>query len=370
MTDVGQLCHDAEGAASLEAGDEYALYFNHLCEVFSKLLKCYHSGERAAWETESVRAYLIRLLFSIQALRRKHTHNPAHSLHVDLTDSGFPHFLEFSAFDTDLRCRQERLLALPPANMLKQAMLDYMFRYLEEPADLLWQMSERDYYQMLDPSRLLLPFTPGRCDLQSEGKLARSYAFSWACYDFKTNRPYIHLLTFDQDVAAEPLHWKGSNYHQFLDVIRAEGSRVPEIGVLAVAIDSDLESIHPKVLKRICIGPLHSRLACRSEDDLCASIGQHGTPERDFILLIKDEIVFSERQEQLEASFFSPKRVREIYYLPEADLECYEARASVIHHYMLMPHRLLQRLDAAHALENYREYRKLTFDQEGNVHGI
>lgn len=373
MVDAGnaEQTRPALACNSLRSPDEYAVYFNHLCGVFTKLLQCYHGDLPDSYEAQSIRIYLQKLLYSIQALRKKYIYNPAHSLKVDLTASGFPNFLEISYLDVDLLNRQNRLIALPPANMLKQSILDYMFKQQEEPKELLWQLSEREYCEMLDEAKLFLAFTPGKCSLRSEGDKVRSYVFSWGCYDFRTNRPYLHILSFDQDLSDDPLHFKGVNYHQFLEVVKAEGSRVPDVGVLALAIDDDLEHIHPKVLKRICLGPLHSKVTCTAQDKLCELLGEHSRSEDDFILLMKDEIVFSERQTELKAGAFSPRRVREIYYIPEADLDCYEHKASMIHRYMLMPHSVLQHMETADgALQEYGHYRKLTFDQQGQVHGV
>jgi len=356
--------------AVLTARDEYAQYFNHLCTVFTRMLSCYGDNHNGGYEQISIRIYLNKLLYSIQALRKKYTYNPAGSLKIDLTDSGFPNFLEMSYLATDLMNRQDRLIALPPPTMLKGAILDHLFRHKEDPKDLLWQMSEREYFQMLDPDKLFLPFTPGKLELLSEDKLTRSYLYSWGCYDFKSNRPYFHILTFEQDKSADPLHWKGVNFHQFVEIVKAEGSRVPDVGLLALAIDNDLEPIHPKVLKRICIGPLHSRLTCVESDGLCNVLSQHARNQDDFILLAKDEVVFSVRQQELAAGAFSARRVREIYYLPESDLELYEAKASTIHHYMLLPHSVLQHMESAGVAKQYEKYRKLSFDARGNVHGV
>jgi hypothetical protein len=362
---------DALNCATLENNDEYSRYFNHLCTVFSRLLSCYKTTDvENLYEVHAVHIYLTKFLYTIEALRKKYTHNPAHTLRVDLTESGFPNFLEISYLSIDLLNRQDRLNALPPASMLKQGMLDHMFKYREEPKALLWQMSEREYYEMLDEKNLFLPFTPGRLELRGEANGFRNYLFSWGCYDFRSNRPYLHLLTFDQTATADPLQWKGANYNQFLEVVKAEGSRVPDVGILALAIDSDLEDIHPKVLKRICIGPLHSSMACAGDDDLCNLITTYGKAQEEFILLLKDEIVFSQRQQVVSRGESSPQRVREVFYIPEADLDCYEHRASRIHRYMLLPHHVLQSMMADEQRSQYPQHRKLSFDEEGNVHGV
>lgn len=351
--------------------DEYTVYFNHLSNVFARLVACYKpaTGD-AIYEAHSVQIYLTRMLYTIEALRKKHTYNPAHTLKVDLTESGFPNFLEMSYLGVDLLNRQKRLIDLPPTPMLKQAILDHMFKYHEDPKTLLWQMSEREYYEMLDERKLFLPFTAGRCELRGDSPGFRSYVFSWACYDFRTNRPYVHILTFDQDDSGEPLERKEENYHQFLEVIKAEGARVPDVGILALAIDDDLEWIHPKVLKRICIGPLHSHLSCVDGDVFCRLLADGARSTDDFILRLKDEIIFSERQQVLGGDRRSPRRVREVFHIPETDLECYEDKASMIHRYLLMPHHVLQHLESSAGYPGLERYRKLSFDAEGNVHGL
>ena len=42
----------------------------------------------------------------------------------------------------------------------------------------------------------------------------------------------------------------------------------------------------------------------------------------------------------------------------------------MVHRYMLMPHGVLQHMDADGALGEYERYRKLTFDRQGVVHGV
>ena len=360
----------ANGSTCLDSAQDYARYLDLLTFVFSRLMECYRHESQGQYEAESIRTALAKMVYSIEAWKKKYTYNPAHSLKVDLTSSGFPNYQEISSLGTDLLRRRERLRELPPAAVLRQAMLDYLFKYRSEPNELLWQMSEREYCGMLDEGRLLLGFTPGECVLRGENARTRAYVFSWTCYDFKTNRPYIHLLTFEQDAQAEPLHAMGAASHQFREVVKAEGSRAPEVGLLALAIDDDIESIHPKVLKRICIGPLYSSFTRLNGDPLAHLLSRYREDEKDFILLLKDEIVFSETQKELPARFFSPRRVREIFYIPEEDLDCYQHKASMIHRYMLLPHTVLQQMAAGDEPEEYRDYRKLSFGREGEVYGV
>jgi hypothetical protein len=153
-------------------------------------------------------------------------------------------------------------------------------------------------------------------------------------------------MTFDQDAGEEPLEQKGAAYAKLLEVLRAEGSRAPDVGILALAIDDALDPIHPKILKRLCIGPLYAPMLLERhppdpDDPAAAVLGpliqRHGRRPDDFVLELRDEIVFSKAQ-QVTRSLLAPRgKVREIFAITETDPECYARRASVIHHHVLLP---------------------------------
>ena len=303
-------------------------------------------------------------------------------LWIDLGDSGLPNAQEISTVSVDLLHKESRLRNLPAEPMLKQLILDYMFKYHEEPIDFLWQLAERTYLDMLKESKLFLPFMLEEDNIQKQAstrKDMRTYLASWACYDFKTSRPYIHVMSFDQNNEAIPLEHRKANHLQLLELIRAEGSRVPDVGILAMAVDDALESIHPKILKRIGLGPLYTPLLLNQEgaelDDkhqaMADMFDQYGE-EDDFIFTMTDEIIFSKSQ-RVTTSMFSPNgRVREIFHIPETDPESYARRASVIHKHVLMPHHLAQHLDKkiVERVPELQGARVLTYDASGAVHGV
>lgn len=382
MTEQPSPIHDNPDFALLP-NDDYTRYFRLLARVFDLLAGSYRVDESEnSYEAGVVKAYLARLLYTAQTLRVKYTHSPAHArlLWVDLTDSGFPNAQEISALSVDLLHREERLRDLPAESMLKELTLDYMFKYLEEPVDFLWQLAERSYLAMLDESKLFMPFMLEPASIVKQPatrKDMRTYLASWACYDFKTNRPYVHVMTFEQNNEADPLEHRKLNHAQLLEVIQAEGSRVPDVGILAMAIDDALEPIHPKILKRIGFGPLYTPLLLEQEGvvlnesqaailDLLKSYGT----EDDFVVFMIDEIVFSRRQSVTNSLFASGGRVRELFHIPESDPESYARRASVVHRSVLLPHALAQHLDEVTArvpeLENARV---LSYDASGSVHG-
>ncbi len=349
----------------LESQDEYARYFNQLCSVFEILIDFFSyqakAGGEKNLEPEIFKGFLRKMLFTIEAMRVKYTYHPRHNLSVDLTDSGFPSFTEMSNLNALLRNRSDRLAELPSAQSLKQAILSHLLEQHEDPEELLWRLGDRAFYEMIDPDRMMLDFTPGQITLRSENETHRTYLVSWSCYDFTTNRPYLHLMVCDQNAASEPLESNGFNSRHLLEVIKAEGSRVPPLAVLATGIDTMAEDIHPKVIKRTCLGPICSPRYSRDPEELCALIESRGETADDFIVLVEDEIIFSKKQ-TISSSFFSMGKVREIFSVPESDLECYQRKVSRVHKYLLAPHRIIQHLDTKGAYPQYADHQRIAFE--------
>ena len=139
-------------------------------------------------------------------------------------------------------------------------------------------------------------------------------------------------------------------------MLRAEGSRAPDVGILALAIDDALDPIHPKILKRLCIGPLYTPLLLAQHPagdadapSLFATLlQQHGRRPDDFVpaALRRDRLL---KAQQVTRSLLSPRgKVREIFAITETDPECYARRASVVHHNVVLPHDLLQHRGTGH----------------------
>ncbi len=374
--------------ALLTGLDEYTRYFNLLMKSWSALLQLYEQrGSADTYEARAIDDALERLLYTVKVLRMKYSHSPADRrlLWVDLSDSGFPNAQDLGNLSVDLIKRQERLRDLMPVSMLKQIALDHMLKAQTDPTDVLWQISERSYLEMLDDTKLFLPFNMSGADIairpSKDRRSPRSYSCSWSCYDFRSNRPYVHLLTFDQDKDERPLEKGGPNQLKLLEVMQAEGSRVPDVGILAMAIDNALETIHPKILKRVGFGPLYTASLLEKEvahpkDDalldppsekpkvLLELLNAHAEAD-DFILCFKDEIVFSKQQRITPTS-----HVREVFHLPSDDPESYAKRASVIHKYVLMPHGVSQHLtsEIITQVPELQNAQVITYDSSGAIY--
>ena len=324
-----------------------------------------------------------KLSFTFSALRLKYLfRDPGERpLWIDVTESGFPNHLELSELEVDLQRRDAVLRELPPQSILKRTLVDEIFLRKEEPLRVLQDLSRRSYFEKLEERCLFRQFTEGDLLCLVENTEVRRYLYSFGCYDFRSNRPYIHFLTFDQDISAAPFEERGPNYEEFLNTIRSEGGRAPDIGLLAMSLDEAIESIHPKTLKRICLGPLYSRLLLQDRTPNAADpreeyrqqlLLKFGRRIEDFVLLLTEEVVFSKRQE-VSRSVFSPKgRVREVFSISESDPETLARKASAVQHYFLLPHELLQHVEPQTGVRiaNFAKAKKLTIDNMGQVHGL
>lgn len=378
---------ETQDFAVLKNESAYACYFDQLRYAIDRLYASYTmmglkkrdvSGKR---ESATMIRFLEKFLFTIEALKMKYTYRMPieRPLWVDLSDSGFPNFAEFAHFELDAADRDKRLKDLLPHVGLKNAMIDYMLQKHARPHLFLSQMSYRTYLEMLDVEKLFMPFNEGMLELVGNNETMRRYVYTWACYDFATNRPYIHILEFEQDVSMEGLEQRGRAYDQFLACIKSHGSRTSPIGVIATEIDEAIESIHPKHLQRICIGPFYSELTLKErgerieakEQVILDLLRRTGRDQRDCLLLFTNEIVISERQE-VKGNRLTGRRVREVLYMTPLDTESFMRYASFVQHHVLLPHHLLQEIGSAEiaAMPELGPAIKLVYSEKGAVYAI
>ena len=352
------------------AGDtEYHKYFDLLLRASTLLGSWYQRVVDGAGDEEKiVSSFLNKLLYTIKLLSLKHSCGDEPKLRLDLNGSGYPHLIGIMAVESDLRRRSEELRSIDSQPVLKQAMLAHMFEKNEEPTELLATMSLRRYFEFLDESKILLPFTPGELLLKTENETSRNYVFSWVCYDVNTNVPHVYIMSFDQDKIEEPLHNGGSSHARFMDVVRGEGSRVPALDIVAIGIDNCIESIHPKILKRIKLGPLVSVAYSREEHPLLAYLRTYGE-EGDFAFHIRDEMVYSQRQVQKKSGWLTSGEVREIFAVPRDNAECSEAGVSRINRMLLLPHHIMQNLD--HKDPAIKQYNVVVaYTKKGEIYAV
>ena len=378
------LEHQRINSTLIECKDDYAKYINKMRLAFSILMKVYtvqqdrdHEAEK---EQEVVLFSIQKLMNTFELLRYKYLFNQKQFLKIDQTDSGFVHFSEIMGIQTDIPFKSDKLSLCDDVYDIKENMISFMLNNHEQPLDDLEKMSNLKYLQGLNEHELFLFFNPGRLTLLSDecSDTHRKYSYHWACYDKTTNMPYIYFLEFDQSIESEPLENNMENADRFYDVIKQEGSRVPAAGIVARAIDQRLPDIHPKVLKRICIGPIYSSHFSENIEESVSSVLLYADEGEQFIFHLTEQFVFSEgsvaiKNQGMLSKILSETKVREKFSLPNPESidghdmfnELDEQKASMIRKQVIMPHAIHQHI------ENLFENSSIiSFNKEGNINGI
>ncbi|MCI5191344.1 MAG: hypothetical protein D3905_16500, partial [Candidatus Electrothrix sp. AS4_5] len=322
---------------------------------------------------------LKKLSYTFELLRIRYLFNSSDSLKIDKSDSGFVNFYEISCLETDLTRQQEQAPVADKRQALKQEIVARLLEKQEDPEDLLAEMAENVYQQGLIREKLFLFFNKGELlPLKNGTSNRRKYLYYWACYDKTSNMPYIYLLEFEQDTEEEALHTSDRAFANFMKIIRSEGSRAPAVGIVAMAIDHRLESIHPKMLKRICIGPLYSHSFSVGLDSELQRFFEAGDEGRKFVFHITEQFVFSAGQSVIQdqkilGKMLAGKRVRERFYIPKATQideyaefnELEKQKASLIRKTVVMPYKLHQ-----HRQDLYTDCKIISFTKDGMINGV
>ena len=118
---------------------------------------------------------------------------------VDLTDSGFPNYLEFRYLYNDLELRKQYLDKLVDTNALKEQFLDTLLRKKESIRKTeLFKASSIIYYTSVEKKYIFNRFVQGKI-LDAPKDANYDYVTSWSFYDVSHNRPFICFMYFNYD---------------------------------------------------------------------------------------------------------------------------------------------------------------------------
>ncbi len=339
--------HFTELDRSILAGENaYSDYFNYVKNCLEILLNSFDSlTSEDSKEIKALKSFSQKYLNSIEALRLKYAYDETNSMLVDVTESGFPNFMEFKKLDADIDKKDAELAKLPSKDSLKQSILDHMVRKKSDPISLLNKLSKSSYYIRLQWSNLFTEFTPGSIELlnqHTDEHKTRTFFYSWASYDSVTNKPYIYIMIFDNPlVSKDPLSGV-DNDPAFVETLKKITHNSAPLKVMASDIDNAYENIMPKVLKRIEIGPIYGKYS-RDKHKYSLLLRKHFTDD-DFIITYKTEVVFS-KGEKRSKSFLSKGELRQIFHVDESNKECMDRMVSDMHSYMITSHDVLQYLN-------------------------
>ncbi|GAA4270183.1 hypothetical protein [Hyunsoonleella aestuarii] len=314
-------------SAILDSKEQYVFYYKMVDFAFKELIVAVQLENICNdIEVKLFKQYCDLLLYSIEAMRVKYMYDEEDNMKVDLTDSGFPNYLEFRYLFNDLELRDDYLGKLTPIETLKDEFLDALLRKKEPiKKSKLFQASSIVYYTSVNKQYIFNRFVQGKIVEAPENSKA-DLLTSWSFYDVSHNRPFICFMYFNYD-GNKILDYRDEIYN----VLKTVADRYMSLDTMAYTIDRKLPKISPKLIKRIDLGPLHNVFA-KDENiithNILESIGKKEIPLESYAFSMQVDDV-SSKSEFKEGGFFS-KQV-----LQKWD-DVFKQK------YVLAPHRVIQ----------------------------
>ncbi len=331
------------------------------------------SGSRGALadlETECIETYLRRLGRSFTALSLKYLltglihHKLPANLEIDQTDSGFPMAQEIIRLAEDRERAKEKLADLPDQATLKSEIVDHLLKYKTMPRDLQFAMSQRVYYEMLRDENLFYSQSEPRfivLDEVQDGVL--TYLVHWAVFDRERNFPNIYLMVL-KDSSHRHLTQDDRERDEVSRHLMSQSLSSLKLLTIASRFDKEFSTLHPKLLKRVHVGPLYSNRFTRHADPVQQILAEAaGEPGQDWVFCWTVEALFSKETRRTPSGFFG-ETLEEIFHLDIHSPEVFDAGASALERAMLLPHRPYQFLVESD-LEQLKPIRKYVVGPDG-----
>ncbi len=254
-------------SAVLNSKEQYIFYHKMVDFVLKELIVSIQQ-EALCTHQELIffKQYSDLLLYSIEEMRIKYMYDEEDNMKVDLTESGFPNYLEFRFLYNDLELRKNYIDKLVDTDSLKSQFLDTLLRKKQpiQKRDL-FKASSIIYYTSVDKKLIFNRFVQGKI-LQGPENANYQYITSWSFYDVSHNRPFICFMYFDYE-GKDAIKDKEKIYQ----VLKESADREMPLDTMGYNIDRKLDDIRPKHIKRIDLGPLHNVFA-KDENEITHTI--------------------------------------------------------------------------------------------------
>ncbi|WP_346882301.1 hypothetical protein [uncultured Algibacter sp.] len=316
-------------SAILDSKEQYVFYHKMVDFAFKELVTAVET-QKLCNEQENLlfKQYCDLLLYSIEAMRVKYMYDDEDNMKVDLTESGFPNYLEFRYLFNDLELRDEYLGKLTPIDTLKKEFLETLM-HNKQPIkkNKLFQASSIVYYTSVNKQYIFNRFVQGKITNAPQGIDAK-YMVSWSFYDVSHNRPFICFMYFNYS-GTDARDAKEEIY----EILKATADRDMALDTMAYSIDRKLPKVSPKLIKRIDLGPMHNVFA-KDENKIThailESIGKKEIPLESYAISFKINETAS-LGEFKEGNFFSKQTLQ-------------KWNTVLKNKYVFAPHRIIQLL--------------------------
>ncbi len=314
-------------SAVLENKEQYSVYFKIVQHALKELTAAITKNKICnVLEISYVEQYGELLTYSLEAFRIKYLFDEEEKMKIDLTESGFPSYMEFRYLINDLELKKEHMSKLPELSSLKASFLESLLRYKEPvSATKMAQAASVIYYNTVNEKFIYKRFVQGKV-VKIENDEKAPYLVSWSFYDVTFNRPFICFMYFNIK-KGDIEEYKEEIY----DTLRKVADRDMPVDMMAYAIDKKLEDIIPQRLSIMDMGPLHNVFA-KDELEVTHAIIDNIVKKS----LTLGSYAISIRME----SCFSSGTISEGSLFNKQQLQIWETKKT--EKYLLCPHRVMQ----------------------------
>lgn len=324
-------------------------------------------------DTSIVRGYLDALTASLGALSMKYlvagrVEGPLRrAMTIDTYESGFPVWQEIAQTAADAAQAAAELARTPPAETIKDDMIRQIVGDRTLPTRLQYALSQRYYYEALAAGGLFWPQMHPQAQWQGDAGRRRRWLIHWAVYDSQMNVPVVYLLDCD-DSGRKPLPEDARRWPEVRAHLLAQSVAGLQLLTVAQGFDRDFDTLHPRRLRRLTLGPVYSRMFTVQEGPIRQVLDDAHAPQgEDWAQAMTIEELRAERAVMEASGLFSVVE-RQIFDLDPLNQHGAGQGATSAARVLLLPARPFQALSEINP-EGFRKVRKYVLAPGGAVRG-
>jgi hypothetical protein len=289
---------------------------------------------------------------------------------ISRAESGFPVFQNLLELENDRLQADARLANIPLAAELREEMADFILRRKEFPEALQKSMAERLYLEDVKGGQTFGPFTLAQtAKVAVNPKTSRPYYLvHWATFDGTANLPLVYMVTVEDssenmirqlvdgdgklnEKVDIPLPVDGllnpELAHRFDDFTEKNSAYTLSPATIAVNLDRDFETLHPKQLRRVVLGPFYSAGITDNNSTVAEVLAKVRKAENAWLLTWTIQEVYSKGEKPGRRGLFSSEKTTQEFFINTDDLEAARQGVSSYENHALIPHEAYQALYAA-----------------------
>lgn len=289
---------------------------------------------------------------------------------ISRAESGFPVYQNILELENDRRTAAKRLAGIPEPGELRVEMADFILRHKEFPAALQKSMAERLYLEDVKDGVVFGPFLLAQtAKVSVNPKTFRPYYLvHWATFDGTANLPLIYMATIEDSSEAMVEQLVGEDgklsekveiplpvdgllnpelAHRFDDFTEKNSAYTLSPATIASNLDKDFETLHPKQLRRVVLGPFYTAGITEHNSAVADVLSKVRKQENAWLLTWTIQEIYSKGERPGRKGLWSSEPASEEFYINTDDLEAARQGVSSYEKHALVPHEAYQALYAA-----------------------